>query len=347
MQAVAAAKNAEVAQIRDEIDSILAAALSADSYVDLEGLRTVAVHPPFDRGDLDVALPQPPPLMARVEPVYHEPAAAKGLGGLLGGKKKHAEAVAVAQAEFAREHAGWEAEVAALPTSQLRQLQDHQSAEQGRLEALDEARKRYRAQCDQREAEVAPANQALDRLIQGLGAGTPEAIQEYLDIVLENSEYPENFPVDHELAFDGAAKELSVRVTVVPPGELPVEQAFKYIKAKDELVSSALPRGAQKERYSDAVFQVALRTLHEVFQADRGSQIQTVALSVETEALDAATGLMKRTVLVAVAADRTSFSTFDLSRVVPLATLQHLNAVVSKSPFDLIAADATHGVRGR
>jgi restriction system protein len=168
-----------------------------------------------------------------------------------------------------------------------------------------------------------------------------------MGIVLENSEYPESFPVTHDFTFDAAAKELSVRVTVAPPGELPVEQAFKYIKAKDELASTALPRSAQKERYSDAVFQVALRTLHEVFQADRGPRIQTVALSVETEALDAATGLMKRIVLVAVAADRTSFLTFDLARVVPLATLQHLSAVVSKSPFDLVAADASHGVRGR
>jgi restriction system protein len=347
MQAEAAAKNAELAQTRDEIESLLESALGTDSFVALEGLRTVAQHPPFDRPNLEVPVPQPPHLTAADEPVYLEPPMPTGLGGIFGGKKKHAEAVVASQAEFARQHAEWEAEIAALPMAQLKQLQDHQRAEQQRLEALEKARKQYRAECDGREAAAAPANDALDRLIQGLEAGAPEAVHEYVGIVLDNSEYPESFPVDHDFTYEAAANELSVRVTVPPPGELPMEQSFKYLKSKDEIVSTPFAHREQKERYADAVFKVALRTLHEVFQADRAGHVHTVALSVETEALDAATGLMKRTVLAAVAADRTSFSTFDLAKVVPLATLQHLNGVVSKSPFDLVAADTSRGVRGR
>ncbi|GAA2487313.1 hypothetical protein GCM10010276_27190 [Streptomyces longisporus] len=38
---------------------------------------------------------------------------------------------------------------------------------------------------------------------------------------------------------------------------------------------------------------------------------------------------------------------FDLTNVVPQATLEHLGAAVSKSPFDLVPADATRGVRVR
>jgi restriction system protein len=51
--------------------------------------------------------------------------------------------------------------------------------------------------------------------------------------------------------------------------------------------------------------------------------------------------------LVVVAADRTTFSAFDLANVVPAATLDHLGAAVSKSPFDLTAADTSRGVRQR
>jgi restriction system protein len=35
----------------------------------------------------------------------------------------------------------------------------------------------------------------------------------------------------------------------------------------------------------------------------------------------------------------------DLSRVTPLATLQHLGAVVSKNPFGLVPIDESKGVR--
>jgi len=68
---------------------------------------------------------------------------------------------------------------------------------------------------------------------------------------------------------------------------------------------------------------------------------------VATDAKDPATGLNKRTTFVAVAAERESFTAFDLANIVPLATLQHLGASVSKSPYDLVGIDSSPGVRGR
>ncbi len=58
-----------------------------------------------------------------------------------------------------------------------------------------------------------------------------------------------------------------------------------------------------------------------------------------------ATGLPETVPLVVVAADRETFSEFDLANVVPHATLTHLGAALSKSPFDLTPADTGRGVR--
>jgi len=118
------------------------------------------------------------------------------------------------------------------------------------------------------------------------------------------------------------------------------------VKASDEISATSLPKKDQKERYADAVYEVALRNLHEIFEADRAARIQTIALTVASEGLDPATGLQKRTSLVAVAADRESFTTFDLANIVPLATLQHLGASISKNPFEMIGIDGSQGVRG-
>jgi len=51
--------------------------------------------------------------------------------------------------------------------------------------------------------------------------------------------------------------------------------------------------------------------------------------------------------LAIVAADRDAFTTFDLTNAVPHATLTHLGAALSKSPFDLAPADTSAGVRVR
>ncbi|MGA7206233.1 MAG: hypothetical protein WBX27_16555, partial [Specibacter sp.] len=99
-----------------------------------------------------------------------------------------------------------------------------------------------------------------------------------------------------------------------------------------------------KDRYAGIVHQVALRTLHEIFEADRRSLIQSISLDVGTQTIDPATGHDTYIPFVAVAASREVFSELELSAVVPLATLEHLGASVSKNPLGLVPAN-TAGVR--
>jgi len=340
MTAEAAARNAELANTYEEIDTILDATLAVDDYVQLEELRTVAEHPPFGRADLQVPIPPPAPTLPRAEPWYVEPPVPKGFGG----KKKHAELVARAQASFAANHAAWGEETVAF---QQRQLQEHQAAEQQRLAWLDQVWQEYQAEYHQREEEAAEANQRLEALIIGLERNAESAIQEYVGVVLGNSTYPESFPVDHDYEFDAGLKELALTVLVPPPEAVPSVKEYRYIRSSNEIKATMLPKKEQKDRYSNAIYQVAVRSIHEIFEADRAGRIQTIALTVATETLDPATGLARRTSLVAVAAERTSFLTFDLSNIVPLATLQHLGASMSKDPFALIGIDGTQGVRQR
>jgi len=347
MLAEVESKNAQLAALYDQIDNLLAASLELDDYVDLGQLRQSVEHPPFDRPDLERPTLPPPPIVAPPEPVYVAPQGApKGLGGAFGGRKKYAQLVAETEAAHAAEYHEWREQVAEIPASQLRQQQAHEKTEQRRLAELAEARRQYEAQCAEREAAVRQVNDDLDELIRGLAYNTEDAVQEYVEIVLDNSVYPEGFPVAHDFRFDSRLRELVLTVTLPGPREVPDVKAYKYVKASDEITASQLSQKEQRERYTNAVAQVALRTLHEIFEADREARIQTIALSVVTNSIDAATGRPKETPLVAVAADRETFTTFDLANIVPLATLKHLNASVSKNPFDLVAVDTSKGVRG-
>jgi restriction system protein len=341
-----ASLNAQLAETCDEIDSILSATMGVDDFVDLERLRIRAEHPPFGRADLEVPTPPPAPIPAPAEPVRVEPEAPKGLAGVFGGKK-HNEAVAAASASFTVAHQAWQAAVAAIPIRELQKQQARDASEQQRLYQLGQARGEYRRECDEREAAGAATNRALDDLIRRLHTGADSAIQEYVGIVLGNSVYPEALSVAHEFEFDSELHELALTVVIGPPDALPSQKAYRWVKATDEVTATALPKKELRDRYASAVHQVALRTLHEVFEADRAGHVKTIALRVVTDATDPATGLGMRVPFVAVAAERTSFMTFDLSNIVPLATLEHLGASVSKSPYDLKGIDESRGVRSR
>lgn len=341
MQATVDERNGGIEATYEAIDSLLTATLDRDDYVDLEALRQQAEHPPFDRPELDASIPPPPPILDPPEPQYSEPPVPSGI---FGKKKKHEEAIAAARSFHEQAHSAWQAETAAIPARRRAAAEEHEKAEEFRRQQLETERARYAAECSTREAEVAEQNAALDSLIANLGYGTTDAVEEYISIVLSNSPYPDQFPVRHDFTFDPATAELALRCLIPGPDKVPTTKAFKYAKAADEITETALPQKAAKDRYAAAVNQVALRSLHEVFEADRRGLIQSIALQVGTETIDPATGVETYVPFVAVGADRATFMSFGLSSVVPAATLTHLGAAVSKNPHGLAPADLS-GIR--
>lgn len=332
----------------DEIDGLLAATLGVDDYVDLEALKITRVqHPPFEPGPLATPAPLPSELVYPSQPVYQEPPAPTGLGGAFGGRKKHEEAVAQARADFDTSQQQWHAHATHMHAEYLAALQARDAGEADRAQQLAAAQACYDKECSDREEQVVERNAALDKLINDLAFDVESAINEYVDIVLANSVYPESFPVTYDHEFDLQTRELALTVHMPAPSAVPAIREYRYSRLTDEISAPPLTAKAQKDRYAAAVWQVAVRTIHEVFEADRTGKIRTIALTVATQGINPATGRVQTVPLVIAAADRDTFGQFDLANVVPRATLTHLGAALSKLPFDLAPADATRGVRAR
>jgi restriction system protein len=337
--------NSALTSTYEEIDRLLEATLEVDDYVDLESLKSAAVHPEFHPGPLGEPIKPPLTPHLRNAPIYTEPAAPKGLVGAFGGKKKHAAMVETAKAEHEKAVRNYEAYVAERTAEHDRALEKHAAAEQDRLAKLAQAQEKYQADCRQREADAQARNEELTKLINDLAFDVPAAIEEYVGIVLSNSVYPDAFPVEHEHSFDLATRELTMSVIVPEPSALPSVKEYRYVKAKDEIAATQLSAKAQKDRYSNAVHETALRTLDEIFEADRAGKIHSIALTVGVNRVAPATGRPETVPLVQVAAGRDQFSQLNLADVVPVETLKHLGAALSKSPFDLTPADIGRGVR--
>lgn len=341
------AMSKDLEAVYEEIDGLLAWTLETDDFVDLASLKVAVKHPPFNPGKVGTPASLIPELMYAPQPVYEEPPPPKGLAGAFGGKKKHAEAIAAAQAEHQEQVQHWNEYNTKKYAEQIAALEAREKSEAARLVKLAEAEATYKSECDQRESEAAARNEQLTTLINDLAFDVEDAIQEYVGIVLSNSSYPDSFPVEHEHRFDLVSRELTLQVNIPEPSTLPSVREFKYVKAKDEIAETQLTAKAKKDRYTSAVHQVAVRTLHEVFEADRAGKIHSIALTVGVNRIAPATGLPESVPLVVVAADRETFNSFNLFNVVPAATLDHLSAAVSKSAFDLTPVSTTRTVRQR
>jgi restriction system protein len=343
MESEAEERNLALAEVADDLASLLGATLEVDDFVDLDAMRIRVDHPPFARNDLEVPTPPPAPIPDIPNPVLASPPPPKGVAALLG-KRRHRKAVTRAKEVY--DQAQKDRPAKQLQVQKAREVADirHQKRESKRLAALKIARSNYEQECLAREAKVRERNDKIDAFIANLGYGDVEAIQEYVSIVLASSVYPAHFPVEHEFEFHASSAELRLKVLVPSPDCLPTIKAYKYNKAKDAITTTNLSQKACKDQYASAVHQVTLRSLHEVFEADRRGLIQTISLEVGTKTNDPATGLTSFIVFVATAAERDAFMALDLSNVVPAATLDHLGASMSKNPFGLLPAK-TSGVR--
>jgi len=333
---------ADLEGIYDDLDNLLAATIEVDDYVDLESLRAKVEHPPFPHPELEQVIPVPdhpdPP-----KPTLDLPEAPSGLGKLLD-LGRHSRARDAAKAAHAKATENWKQECKRAEATRQRLAQETARANEERKARLAAAKRKYQEECARREEEVATRNAELDELIANLGYAVPEAIEKYVDIVLSNSVYPDHFPVEYDFEFSPESGELKLTVLIPAPEELPSIKAYRYVKSKDEITSSSLSQKAVRERYTSVCHQVAVRTLHEVFEADRRGLIRSIALTLGTNTIHPATGLETLVPFVGVGAERDTFVEFDLSSIIPSATLEHLGAALSKDPTKLVPADLS-GIR--
>jgi restriction system protein len=160
-------------------------------------------------------------------------------------------------------------------------------------------------------------------------------VVEYFAMVLGNSVYPDDFPQHFRLAFQPKRRQLLIEYHLPPVEVIPVVKEHRYDRIRDDVV--AVPRDEMeiRHRYTEIIAQVALRTIHEIVEADRGALVARILFNGIVDTIDRRTGRFVRPTLVSVRTDRESFAAIKLRRVEPVACVKHLQAALSSQPDEL------------
>jgi restriction system protein len=314
----AESRNAQVdlqnEQLKEHImrlSNILTEALSIDSFVNLQTLKQVPEFPVFNPGQLGVAESPPVPQRYMVPDLT-------GIQKLIpGAKEKHAQDMAKGY-ELYRTH-----------------VAVHAARETARQQRLAEARAYFERQVAETQQQIAIQHAEIDNFQVDLSTGSPSAVVDYFTMVLASSSYPDGFPQHAKIAYVPESKQLVIEYDLPSFEVIPEVGLYKYVKTKDEVTETARPLAQRKALYSSMVAQVTLRSLYELFKADRMGYVDIVVFNGYVDSIDKGTGRPVRTCLITVRANRDTFMRLDLSKVDPLAYLNVLNASVSKSPTEL------------
>ena len=138
---------------------------------------------------------------------------------------------------------------------------------------------------------------------------------QYFALVLERSHYPEGFPQAFRLAYIPESRQLVIQYQLPGFSVIPAAAEYKYVKTGDKITQKARPVRERQERYKQLVAAVTVRTLHEMFEADRSQLVETIAFNGHVDAINDATGKQEYPCLVTLMATRDSFLDRDFSRV--------------------------------
>jgi restriction system protein len=310
-QAQVALQNEQLEQQIHSLEHLLLDTLTIDPFIQVQSLKQPLTTPAFNPGPLGV--PEPPPQWHRYMPP--EPNGVQKL--LPGAKDKHAQAVVRAQETY-RIH-----------------VAEHASREAGRQQALAQLKAQYDHQVLTEQQRVAVQHAEIEAFQRDLQAGQPQAVVEYFIMVLASSVYPDSFLQKAKLAYVPESKQLVVEYDLPAFEVVPGVSSYKYVKAKDSITETARPQTQRKALYASIIAQITLRTLSELFRADRMKCLDLIVLNGYTESINKGTGQAVRTCLVTVRTSRDVFTGLNLSQVDPQACLAVLNASVSKSPSEL------------
>lgn len=314
-----------------EIDDILRHTLSVDDFYDLEKIRQHVTHPqmvsedasPIDEPEYELHPESPKPVAKLFKLV------AKAKADLLEIEKTQA----------------WRQACDAVDENNLRLEKSWKNAEELRKARFAEDKKRYKEECLAREIEVQKANAELDAVIRGIPKGDKNSIETYAELVFSESDYPYGVEPTVEVDFDPIARELSLEIEVVPPGVIPQASGFRFQRNIGEIVEKKQTQKEIKERYERYVCSVALRSIHEILEADRGGVIRFVSARGFVNHISSATGNATSTNLIEVAVARESFQAIVLEKVEPAAALVSLGASLSKNFYGLTPIPAGKSVR--
>lgn len=326
---LAVERTTEAQQELKRLNSLLKATLAVDDTVDWEKLKDITPYsdkipamPPTPR---EPVLPQMPREPLRVDQKYIPSLGI--LDKLISARK--ARAVSEMEALFATDHKSWQDKVAKITHVHTAALLAHGKSVARMREEHEKQVSAWRTRRNEYLAKQTVSHAEVDAKRTTYESKDPDAITEYCDLVLSSSRHPDYFPQEFDLDYDATAKTIIVDYKLPAPDDLPRLKAVKYVASRDEFEEQYISEAQSSKLYDDVLYQVVLRTVHELFEADTITAIEAIVLNGIVTATDRTTGKPTTACVLSLRANRAEFLEINLAQVDPKACFKSLKGVGS------------------
>jgi restriction system protein len=180
-------------------------------------------------------------------------------------------------------------------------------------------------------------NQRIDEQRKSYEEGDPGAIETYCHLVLSASEYPDGFPSEFDLDYNPENRMLVLEYSLPAPEAMPRVKEVKYIQNRDDFRETFISDSQLYKMYDDCIYQIALRTIYELFEADRTDAVVSIVFNGWVKSIDKATGKETNGCILSLQASKKEFMAIKLGQVDPKACFRNLKGISSSRLYTLTA----------
>lgn len=218
-----------------------------------------------------------------------------------------------------------------IPSMQLKyenELASLESEYQKKLQGWEREKQRFKE-------EQAEKNEKVAQFERIYLQGEHEAIISYCNLVLERSRYPSAVPKRFELDYSPENRILVVDYQLPAPDDIPTLESVTYAKSRDEFKEKHIAKSRHDKLYDDVVYQIAIRTIHELYEADQIGKLASVVFNGFVNTTDPATGAEITPCILSVQANKDEFESLILENIHPKASFKRLKGVGSSKLYSL------------
>lgn len=172
-------------------------------------------------------------------------------------------------------------------------------------------------------------NLSLQRLKNQYESGEPEAVEEYCDLVLSRSQYPISFPKQFVLKYLPETKMLLVEYRLPDINDLPTLKEIKYVASSDDYKEIFISDATLTRMYDKAIYDILLRTIHEIFESDSINAIDSVTLNGVVQTIDRSIGKEVELCIASIQTFKEEFMQINLKLVDSKVCFKSLKGVAS------------------
>jgi restriction system protein len=173
----------------------------------------------------------------------------------------------------------WREQCAAIDASHQRLLDAHNKAYQKAVRDYEARVNAWELAKDEHRAKQKALNEQVKALRDEYKTGNASAVEYFFAEVMNHSTYPESFPKGNTLSFNQNSGVLIVDYELPNQLAFPAIKEVKYIAAREQFQEVPVSDAWLKKTYDEVLYQIALRTLHELYIADEAGVLKSVVFN--------------------------------------------------------------------